>query len=94
MSTKKRKYTPEFKKEAVKLSYEIGVEDAAIKLGIPVGNVNRWRYSKKSGVTEKSNDYLSLQAEVRKLKKQLAEEKEINEILKKTTAYFSQITKK
>lgn len=86
---KKRVYTQEFKEQAVKLSYELGVEKAAEKLDVPYGNINRWRHCSKTGITQKSKDHLALQKEIKDLKLKLAKEKEIVEMLKKSTAFFS-----
>ena len=41
--TQYRKYTDEFKHQAVKLSYELGVSRAAKQLGISGVNVSKWR---------------------------------------------------
>ncbi|MET0018359.1 transposase, partial [Oscillibacter sp.] len=38
-----RKYDKEFKEEAVKLSDEIGVKQAAAQLGIPYYSLAEWR---------------------------------------------------
>ena len=84
----RRKYTPEFKQDAIELAVKIGVSNAAEKLDIPLNNLQRWK-SQKNLPIEKSQDVLKLQMEVKKLKKELAEEKAITELLKKATAFFS-----
>jgi len=38
-----RVYDKEFKKEAIKLSYEIGPTAATEQLGIPLATLNTWR---------------------------------------------------
>ena len=73
----RKKYTAEFKKEAVQLAENIGVSQ------------DRWKKEKKDLPIEKSQNVLKLQLEIRKLKKELAEERAIVEMLKKTTAFFS-----
>jgi len=42
-----RKYDKEFKEEAVKLSDEIGVKQAAAQLGIPYYSLAEWRQKRK-----------------------------------------------
>ena len=85
---KRRKYAPEFKQDAVKLAEKMGVSNAANKLDIPLNNLQRWK-SQKNLPIEKSQDVLKLQLEVKRLKKELTEEKAITEFLKKATAFFS-----
>ena len=43
-----RKYDTEFKEEAVKLSDEIGVKQAAAQLGIPYCSLAEWRQKRKA----------------------------------------------
>ena len=43
-----RKYDKEFKEEAVKLSDEIGVKQAAAQLGIPYYSLAEWRRIRRS----------------------------------------------
>ena len=43
-----RKYDREFKEEAVKLSDEIGVKQAAAQLGIPYCSLAEWRQKRKA----------------------------------------------
>lgn len=89
----RRQFSPEFKQDAVKLAEKIGVSATAEKLGIHPNNLQRWK-AKKSLPIEKSQDILRLQIEVKRLKKELAEEKAVVEFLKKATAFFSkEITK-
>jgi len=38
-----RKYDKEFKEEAVKLSDEVGVKQAAVQLGVPYYSLAEWR---------------------------------------------------
>ena len=87
---KRRKYAPEFKQEAVKLAEKMGVSNVANKLDIPLNNLQRWKFQKNPSI-EKSQDVLKLQLEVKRLKKELAEEKAITEFLKKATAFFSDV---
>ena len=84
----RRKYVLEFKQDAIKLAEKIGISNAANKLDIPLNNLQRWK-SQKNLPIEKSQDILKLQMEVKKLKKELSEEKAVVDFLKKATAFFS-----
>ena len=74
----RRKYVLEFKQDAIKLAEKIGISNAANKLEIPLNNLQRWK-SQKNLPIEKSQDILKLQMEVKKLKKELTEEKAVVE---------------
>ena len=84
----RRKYAQEFKQDALELAEKIGVSNAARKLNISLSCLQRWKCQKNLPI-EKSQDVLKLQREIKKLKKELAEEKATVEILKKATAFFS-----
>ena len=86
--TNRRKYPPEFKLDAIRLAEKIGVGEAAKKLNIPLSSLQRWKCQKNIPI-EKSQDVVKLQREVKRLKKELSEEKAIVEMLKKATAFFS-----
>jgi len=83
----RKKYTPEYKQEAIELSKKIGATETSNKLGVSLSNLQRWR-SQKNIPVEKSQDVLKLQTEVKRLKKALAEEQAVVEMLKKTTSFF------
>ena len=85
---KRRSYTPEFKQDALELAEKIGISNASRKLSISLSCLQRWKCQKNIPI-EKSQDVLKLQREVKRLKKELSEEKAIVEILKKATAFFS-----
>ncbi len=85
---KHRVYTPEFKLEAAKLAKEIGSSEASKKLSVPLSCIDKW----KSGHSMKAVQPAAvkeLQAEIKRLQRQLNEEQAINAILKKTAAIFS-----
>lgn len=84
----RRTYEPQFKQDALNLAEKIGPTKTSQQLNIPLSCLQRWK-SQKNIPVEKSKDILLLQKEVKKLKKQLLEEKAIVEMLKKTTAFFS-----
>ena len=95
---KRRTFTAEFKREAVR-QLDLGEKqpsDLARELGIPRNKLYRWKEEIESkgegafpgrGNNRSSKDKLS--AEVAQLKKELAEAKEENEILKKAAAFFA-----
>lgn len=92
-----RKYTEEFKQEAVKLALQKpNVTVAAKDLGIPIGTLHSWIYALKDKQTipstaqEKAVDISALLEENRRLHKENVILKEEKEILKKAAAYFAQ----
>lgn len=89
----RKKYSLEYKQEAIELSKKLGASQASQQLDIPLSCLQRWKFQKDIPV-EKSQDVVKLQAEVRKLKKELAQEKAVVEMLKKATAFFSKETTK
>ena len=96
MANKKerRKYPLDFKQDAVQLSNKIGVAEAAGKLDVPLSTLQRWRQLKNTLPVEKSQDVLRLQLEIKKLKKELTEQKAVNGMLRKATAFFSRESEK
>jgi len=89
---KARQYSDEFKEEAVKMSQEKGVKATAEELGIHAPMLSNWRKKILNPKSPKKSDELSyaeLLAENKKLKKEIGWVKDINEVLKKSTAIFS-----
>ncbi|AWB66029.1 IS3 family transposase [Saccharobesus litoralis] len=84
MTNKKsrKRYTTEFKAEALKLAERVGVKEAANQLGVYESQIYNWRLKaqKRSTVSQRESD---LAAEVAKLKRQLAEQDEELSNLKK-----------
>lgn len=90
----RRKFTPEFKLEAVKLVQERGmtVTQASRDLGLHVNVLSKWlRDAKQHGVQAfpgqgrmRPDD-----AEVARLRRELARTKAERDILKKTIGYFA-----
>ena len=79
---KRKKYSDEFKEEAVKLVSEQGykVTEAARNLGVHDSLLRRWIHNGKKGDSQSSADNAKLQAELKRLKKentQLKMEREI-----------------
>ena len=82
-------YTPEFRAEAVKLVLAQGLmlEDAAKRIAIPKGTLANWVSAAKRGsdptAPPGSRGVAELEAEVAKLRKELAVERMEKEVLKK-----------
>lgn len=92
LSKKRRQYSDEFKKEAVRLSEEKGSKAAAKELGIAQPTMSKWRQiylDPKSPSSSGGPSYEELLKEVQKLKKEIGYLNDINEVLKKSTAIFS-----
>ena len=91
---KSQNYIPEFKAEAVKLVLHQGLShhEAAKRLSIPKGTLSGWVVNAKdssSASAPGSRSVPELEAEVKQLRKDLAEARMERDILKKATAYFA-----
>ena len=102
MARKKTNAYPEsFRKEAVRLADQPGrtATDVAKELGIHVGQIYNWRaqlnkLSKRQFTVADGTNYAKDEsAEVRRLKKEIAQLKEERDFLKKATAYFAKADK-
>jgi transposase len=102
MATKKTKAYPEsFRREAVRLADQADrtAADVARELGIHVGQIYNWRtqFNKLSKgqftVADGTNYSVEEKAEIRKLKKRVAELEQERDFLKKATAYFAKADK-
>ena len=84
----RKTYSAEFKEEALKLAVKVGVAQAARELSIYESQLYAWRSSaqKKASTSERES---TLVIENAKLKRQLAEQAEELEILKKAATYFA-----
>ncbi len=98
MARKKTKaYSGAFRKQAVKLADQPDrtAADVARELGIHPGQIYNWRtqFNKLSKgqftVADGTNYAIGETAEIRKLKKEIADLKEERDFLKKATAYFA-----
>jgi transposase-like protein len=87
----KPSFSPEFKAEAVRKCLEIGVSKTCKELGVSDSALRKWCLNAKtSNKTPPSKpSYEDLERENQRLKKELGYIGEINEILKKSTAIFS-----
>lgn len=88
-----RKYTDEFKRQAVELADSLGSTlEAARQLGASDSCIHAWRH-KFSGSEVKGGTATISSAEaeeLKRLKKENAELKKVNHILKAAAAFFSQ----
>lgn len=88
-----RSYSIEYKQEAVRMLEESGKSMAQLsrELGTSVKNIVRWKqlYGKPKQVSTTGATVAELEAEVRRLRKQLREKEEEREILKKATIFFA-----
>jgi transposase len=88
----RKRYSQEFKNEALALAERVGVPGAANQLGLHETQLYTWRGKsrllKAQGETEQQ-----LAAENVRLKRQLAEQAEELAILKKAAAYFARSLK-
>ncbi len=88
MTNKKKRiiHSPEFKAEALKLAEKVGVAAAARQLSLHESQIYGWRKAVKKDTTTSQRE---LAAEVAKLKRQLAEQAEELDIVKKAATYFA-----
>jgi transposase len=102
MAKKKTKSYPEsFRREAVRLADlpDRTAADVARELGIHPGQIYNWRtqfnkLSKNQFTVVDGTNYSKEEiAEIRRLKKEIAELKEERDFLKKATAYFAKTDK-
>ena len=91
--TKKRqKYTAQFKEQALELAKRDGVPKAAKDLGVPSAMLYSWKAKQK--MTGQPFEYQRLkEAELAKLKRDVARLQEENDFLKKAAAYFAKESK-
>jgi transposase len=92
-----RRYTDEFKVEAVRLGESIGGNQAAKRLGIPESSLWNWMRRSRlgklvavtSGAIAVKRSSGELEAEIDRLRRELANAKQDLEIVKKAAAYFA-----
>ena len=95
MSKSRRKYSAEFKREAVQLTLEAGrtVGEVAANLGINAGLLQRWRSQLKAHGPSVFGDGTARpktsDEEVLQLRKDLARAQQERDILKKALGYFA-----
>lgn len=85
-----KRYTEEFKIEAVKQITERGysVQEVANRLGTTTHSIYAWRKKYGQG-PQKAAEHDEQQAEIQRLRNELKRVTEERDILKKATAYFA-----
>ena len=84
----RKRYSDEYKKEALALASKIGVKAAAAELGVNEALLYNWR-AKAERARSQSEIERAQAAEIARLKRQLAGQKEELAILEKAAAYFA-----
>ena len=84
----RKKYSPEFKDRALERAERDGVVQVARDLGIDPSMLYSWRSQRRQATIPFERQKLE-QAEVAKLKREVARLAEENAFLKKATAYFA-----
>jgi transposase len=92
-----RQYTMEFKQEVIRLAESIGGKPAAKRLGVPQSTVTNWVRRARAGTLQDApgegvpvkRPASELEAEISRLRKELASAKLDLEIVKKAAAYFA-----
>lgn len=88
----RKSYPPEFKAQAIELAKEIGIAEAASKLGMNnVQSLGNWvRYDQKIAQDAEFRELEDARSEIKRLKKELEIEKKSVSILKSAAAFFCQ----
>ena len=90
MGNNKYKYDEEFKANAVRLvTGGRSVAEVARDLGISEPALRRWANRTESPTDDKDQRIAELEGEVKKLKKELLDTKEVADILKKSLGIFA-----
>ena len=89
-----RRFSKEFKLEAIRLSEESGKPKAQVarELGIRVNQIGKWRKQlgePQEGASSDKGCHAERDDELKCLQRELADTREENEILKKAAAYFA-----
>ena len=89
-----KRYDENFKIESLKLSDEIGVKKVCEQLNVNYRTLAGWRKQRVNKTKEGKNTDADIQRENSRLKKEIAELKSANEILKDALGFFVQDRKK
>src|SRR6476646_2267936 len=91
-----RKYTEEFKVEAIRLAESVGIAAAAKRLGVADGNLRNWIDRGQAGKRESAElakpvkkSLAELEAENNRWRRELESARLDLEIVKKAAAYFA-----
>ncbi|WP_311357386.1 transposase, partial [Corynebacterium riegelii] len=92
MSQQRKKYTPEYRREAANLVIESQrpIAHVAREIGVAPGLLGRWVKDEKQrrGASDGMSE-TDLRAEIARLRRELAEARLDNEFLSKATAFFA-----
>jgi transposase len=88
----RKKYSPQFKDQAVERAEKDGVKQVAKDLGLPEAILYGWRAKKRQGGDTLENQKLQ-QAEMARLRRECTRLAEENAFLKKAAAYFAKESK-
>lgn len=88
----RKKYSPQFKDQALERAAKDGISQVAKDLGIKESMLYSWRPQQKQGGDSIENQKLQ-QAEVSRLRREVARLAEDNAFLKKAAAYFAKESK-
>ena len=87
------RYTKEVREEAVKLAEAVGASEASRRLSIPLKTLTNWLRISRAGKLEEigreQKPQTELEAELHRVKRELAEVKMERDLLKKFAAYFA-----
>jgi transposase len=93
MGKQRRKYTDEFKRDAVRMMRNRGtrtVAEIADDLGVAANILHRWAHVlDKDAVAKRNEEGETLEQEVRRLRKEVEQLKVEKTILKKAAAFFA-----
>jgi transposase len=93
MAKQRRKYTDEFKRDAVRMMRNRGtrtVAEIADDLGVATTILHRWAQKlDKDAVAKRNDEGETLEQEVRRLRKEVEQLRVEKAILKKATAFFA-----
>lgn len=88
LKKKRRKFTEEFKSEAIELGNRLGASAAARELGLYESQIRGWKKALEVKSKPHKKSYADIERENKRLKKENGYLKEINKVLKKSTAIF------
>jgi transposase len=88
-----KRYSEEFRVEALKLMEEIGRGAAAKKLGISVNSLDEWRnkthHPSKGTKAETEATVAELQEQIKAMEKEMSRIRKENEFLEEATRFFA-----
>lgn len=89
--SQRRKYSPDFKREAVELTRQPGVtiRQVADEIGVAAGNLSRWKRELDGGQPAFRGTGSPRDEEVARLKRELARVKKERDFLAKAATFFA-----